>query len=506
MSAHPQQTNEDSSQENQQEQEPQTYDEKMAGLYQDLSSQNALFQQIIIGLSMGGISYGSEVINAYTFLKENPIDPSKLVTDVKYKRTVERAVKLVKRHEGNNLKTGNSKYSDVIPQTQRAIDRTTSAHNQLAATKELHLKLSYGRNIQTVYDLSDKELAMVKGRAVLRIQKDPTLSMENALMLEARDILRIRDIKEAKEQLKKEGKPTDKKSVIEKAAANRTEREKKFKEASATPHDYESRKIQEILTSCKADVANILGPQSAPTTQPAPSPTSAPQPANPSPMVTPPSTPPLQSIPAGSGLPFRFSLPNISLPHFSLPSLPSLGGLSGGMGLNLGGAIGGGLKNLFGSGGMLSKGLSGLGNLAKGLLPKLASFALPPLGAVLTALSVIDALTGGILSKSAGFVIGGIIIIAVGFPFAMVLFSSNSFSSYTGDNPLAFNTSSKNENNISWMEFEKNFLTQKKANTKDLSWREFEKNYLPLPYNIGIARGIPLLSSLDTDRHDDVQE
>src|SRR3990170_4584724 len=114
---------------NQEEQQPQTYDDKLAAdFYKDYSSQNELFKQVIIAFAMRGGQYGKEVIDAYNLLKK-PLDPKKLVEDPVYKKQVERAMQLVKRHEGGRLKDeGKSKYKVEVRRTETALGQVRKIH------------------------------------------------------------------------------------------------------------------------------------------------------------------------------------------------------------------------------------------------------------------------------------------------------------------------------------------------------------------------------------------
>src|SRR3989338_5142056 len=107
-------TKPDSSQTKEESQEPQTWDDKQA--YIDFSSQNEAAKQFFLVFSAMGVSYSTEVIHAYSFLKKEKIDPQKLIDDPVYKREVARCIQLVKRHEGDRLnpETGKSKCKDTV--------------------------------------------------------------------------------------------------------------------------------------------------------------------------------------------------------------------------------------------------------------------------------------------------------------------------------------------------------------------------------------------------------
>ncbi len=436
---------------------PLNYDEQLAErLYADNSSQNRAVIEIFLALAGAGIGYGVEVRDAYALLAKS-IDPHKLVTDHKYKKQVERAMKLVKRHEGNKLKTGTSKYSEVIPQTQKAIERTDATLSKLLTEKSSMLLNDnlYLRRLQSAYNLDDKQLQALTYSAWEKIRENPSLSIKDALRIEAENFSlrqatkKVENENKGKNLTKEEKKALVEKKLTEKHIAYETSlktTDAKTGEVKSYA-DYENKRINALINTQVEENKQILTarfqPQSTPSPQPA---------------VLQSATPTISPASSPKGF---------SLPHISFPSIPkvSFGGL------------GGELKSVFGSGGLLSKAGSSLAGMAGGALPKLASFALPPLGAALTALSAIDTLTGGMGSK----LIGIVIIVAVSLPIIMILFlSSNTFSSNTASNPTMLRVSVKNNNTISWAEFEKNFLTLEKSNKKDLS--------------------------LNPDRHDDVQK
>lgn len=492
---------EETTQENQQDQSPPTFEDKLADKVQKeggFAEQNQVTSQLGIAALFRFAIEGLSVKNARDLLR-GEIDINKLVTDPKYKSEVERAVQLVNRYDFIAKK---GDLIEKVPRVEKALVKVSSAHRQLQANKELHLKLSYGRNIQTIYNLSDEEFAMVKGGALLRIQKDPTLSIENALLQESRDVLRKRDIKEAKEQLKKRGEPTDDKSVIKKAAEIRLDREKKFKEASATPHEYESRKNKQILNNCNNEVVAIL---STPT---APSPTPQTIPATPPPATStpPPVPPPTSAWPTISSIPIPggYSLRNVPLPSF--------GGIKNGLGI-MGNAIGNSGNFFRKSLGFLGKkGLgrftSLAGNLGKQAINRALDAFLPGLGMTVGKINdVIKSITGIDIEKTilvgAALLVGAVASVIIIVP---IIIGVGVISSITGDKPMIINTTNKK---LGWNEFNNQYLTTNNKtlsldfspsvrNDKNITWQQFEKDYLILQKQ--------LLSSLDANRHDDVKK
>lgn len=462
MADHPPQPRTDLEAENDQyiggeDQPTQTYDERLAAsLYADNSSQNQVLIQVFLALAGAGVGYGIEVRDAYAFFAKNKIDAEKLLTDSKYRAQVKKYAGHLNFWE----KRGTGKLDAVLKGANNAIKEVDTTNKKLVELKEGLIK-DYSTELQNLYGLSKSEIDAITQKAKYALQKDPGLSMQDFMQQEGQVIARKRIGEEVnKEKLNPEQKK-------EKVKTRLSEIDERFSQRTAVAGGFEENSHFELIYDCKQKLDQVIA-------QP---------PAVPQSVAVQSTTP--STYPSLTSAPKRLSFPKISFPSIPSISFPKMSF----------GGLGGGLKSTFESGGLLSKGISGGLNLAKSVLPKAASFALPPLGAALTVLSAIDAVTGGMLSKTAGLVIGGIIIVAIGLPIVMMLFlSKNTFSSFTSGNSTVLRASVKNDRSISWTEFEKNFLTLGKTKEKELSWGEFEKSIFVKEL------------SLNPDRHDDVKK
>ena len=113
-----------------QEEQPLTYDDKLAENYRDLSGQNAVFIQLTIALALKGSHDHREVLHAYKTLK-NPLDPKKLVEDPAYRQEVERCLALVEKCEKKALKKGKCKLKEEIERTRFSLTQVKTTYQNL---------------------------------------------------------------------------------------------------------------------------------------------------------------------------------------------------------------------------------------------------------------------------------------------------------------------------------------------------------------------------------------
>lgn len=472
------------------EQSPPTYEEKLTREIEEggLAPQQQISFQAFLGLAFGASTHALEIKSSLDLLK-GEIDVEKLVTDPAYKAQVERAVKLVNRY-GPIVKK--DELIEKVPKIERIIERTNDCHSKLNATKSEFLLSDkyYLQQLQKAYGFDEKQLKTMTDGAWARVRENPSLSIKDALTMEATNFSLKPVTKEVENENKgKRLKPEEKKALIEKKLA---EKQKAFETSLTRPDaktgevksyaEYENKRIAAIIKTQVEENKQILSAKIPPETSTIPAPSSisaAPPVSMPPPTMSPPSV----SIP-------RFTLPNFSLPKLPNISLPP--GLSN-VFSGIGDGIKSGLGSLFKSGGGLSKGLNLAKNAVTKLLPKLASFALPPLGAALTALSAIDALTGGLITKGAAILVGGVAALVIVVP---LIIGVGMFSSFTGSNPMTITSS--NENPLSWHEFNKEYLTIENDNQKDklgagdtnpITWQQFEKDNLsPLKQYLSLEK------------------
>lgn len=470
----------DSEEENQQEesQYDKSYEGKLANLYRDCSSQNKVAIEVFIVAAVMGVGYTKEVIDAYNILKK-PLDPEKLIKDPSYKQRVERAVQLVKRHEGGRLKEeGNSKYKIEIRRTETAISQVNKVHEEQVKIKTSFSE-PYAGSLKITYGLEDKEVESIIAAAKKRVKENPTLSMQDATRIEARNIIRKRVVDQAKKEsgyraLGKKGKEEEVKKRLEQL-------DERFKSSTSTTALYENGRCDLLRRDGRNEVAQTLGvelkPQSIST--------------QPTPVPTPPPQQPTRSIqqPVISKIPFKFSLPSLNLSKIFHPFSPS----------SLLGRLDSFLK--LGTKTINSKILSGITRIGSKILGKVGSKAigaaigqalgslLPGIGnaaaAFLSALGL-DDLILRFAFQAALFAV--LVVVGVFVGVVILMNNQNSlFSTNTPDNAMVIPQVAQSPQIYSWREFEKKFLSM--TNHQEVrpldTWEEL---------------------TLDTDRHYQVQK
>lgn len=518
------------------EQTPQTYDDRLArDLYKNYSSQNAITIQLTLIGSLSGITYTKEVINAYNLLAK-PLDPQKLISDPKYSSHVERALRLVKRHEGGKLKKGTSKYTQTVKRTTVAFSQVKATHQRLN-DNYLGLTKQYGVDIRRIYGLEDKDLETVHNKALQRMKEYPNqFTLQEAMRLEARNASIQKTATEV-ESDKSIGK-RNKKQEAEKRVKelNLNDKNKEYLEATSKIADYEKEKrikvinegLQSVTSTLGAELkpavesqqpsitaqpaSSVLIPQtktakgaapavalSKPTAQVAP-PLSQPTIAVPTirqiePVVQPASSPPLMPIPPSSALSTPPAKPVITLPKVSLPRI-SFSGKIGKVVSSFNKV--GDLGNMLGkfTGNLLKIGLKKIGKkfLQSALFKTALSVILPGVGTIasiglslLQKIPVINRIVDeswDITKKAVVVVIICIFILAILLPMVFVTFlyyarSPNLFS-FNAQKPFVVgNNSLDNTQKLSWNDFERKYLVyEKRPKNIEYGWSEFEKKYL----------------------------
>ena len=110
---------ENTEQEQNQKDQPLTYDDKLANLYRDMSGENANFMELTIALAAKGVHHHLEVLHAYKLL--NSPDAKKLFDDPRYRQKFERALEIVEKREKKALEKGTSKCKDAIQNSKNAL-------------------------------------------------------------------------------------------------------------------------------------------------------------------------------------------------------------------------------------------------------------------------------------------------------------------------------------------------------------------------------------------------
>src|SRR3989338_11486292 len=161
-----------------QEEQPLTYDDKLAENYRDLSGQNAVFIQLTIALALKGSHDHLEVLHAYKTLK-NPLDSKKLVEDPAYRQKVERYLALVEKCEKKALKKGRSKIEAEIDRTKLSLSQVKTTYEKLQTTR-IGLSKQYGIDARRAYNLNDKQIEEVYKRALATVKNNP-LSLQEEI-------------------------------------------------------------------------------------------------------------------------------------------------------------------------------------------------------------------------------------------------------------------------------------------------------------------------------------
>ncbi|OGG17550.1 hypothetical protein A3D78_01685 [Candidatus Gottesmanbacteria bacterium RIFCSPHIGHO2_02_FULL_39_14] len=211
-----------------QEEQPLTYDDKLAENYRDLSGQNAVFIQLTIALALKGSHDHREVLHAYKTLK-NPLDPKKLVEDPAYRQEVERCLALVEKCEKKALKKGKCKLKEEIERTRFSLTQVKTTYQNLHIF-QTDLSRIYGLNIGQIYNLNNNQVEEVYKRALAVVKENPQLTLQESMRTEARNEA-VRQVREEVEADKKIG-IFRKKNEIEKRvkAASLDEKGKTFTE------------------------------------------------------------------------------------------------------------------------------------------------------------------------------------------------------------------------------------------------------------------------------------
>jgi len=456
--------------ENPQEQAP-TYEDKLAEKLsgEGFAREQQVSLQVALALMFGGATYYKEVKNSYAFLAKE-IDPEKLIKDPVYKRQVERALQLVKRHEGKKIADGRSRFSQIAPKVERAIERTNACHSKLQATKSALLLNDeiYLNHLKETYGLDDKQLKAIKDGAWARARENPSLSMKDALRIEAEGFF----VKQATTEVEKENKgkklsQREKETLVKQKLADKQSQYESAVKTRLGQAKSEEEKIREIIASHIEENKQILAAASPATTTPQPAPVTPPTPVIP----PPPSTMPLSASPA----------PKFSFPSFSLPAglTQRLGNAFGGVGKVFGG-LGKGLGSIFGRSGLFSKAFDLVSRVGKQLINRGLDAIVPGLGMVAGKINeVIRSILGidveDLILKGAVVVVGIVAAVVVILP---IIIGVGVFSHITGANPIQ--VSLTNDRTIGWNEFNKQYLTLEKDVfiNKKISWQQFEKESL----------------------------
>ncbi len=466
--------------------EDQTSDDRLASdLYKDYSSQNQAVLQIFLALSGAGVGYGVDVRDAYAFFAKEKIDTKKLIEDPNYRAQVKKYAGHVNFWEKGAIEKGTSKLGAVMDGTNKAIKEVDATCEKLINLKEGLIK-DYSTELQNLYGLEKSEIDAIMQRAKYAVHADPNISMQDFVQREAQGYARER----LKKEVKKEKLTPEQKT--EKIEAKLAVADNNYKRATKYYGNLESQQHLDLVSDCKRQLNQVL------TTAP---PTTIPV----QPIVVTPPPPQFVSQPP----------PTIPISAFPTPSIiptgltQSLGNMFGKVG-NMFGGLGKGMSTIFGKGETFSKGFDlaskGLSQLAKRGLDAIvpgAGVALDVLGKLSDAFK---SLTGfdpkqGLLYLVIG--VGAFII------FVPIIIGIGVFSSVTGDKPMVI--SSTNERNLGWSEFNSQYLTVnsekllldfspawRDRNNKKITWNQFEKDYITFQRQY--------LSSLDANRHDDVQK
>lgn len=439
--------------ETQEEEQIVTFDQKTADLYRDLSSQNKYAQQFILALALAGVGYGTEVISAYNLLK-NPLDPRKLVEEADYRQRVERALQLIERHEKKGLKSGKSKYGETVKQTKLALSQVNTTYERIRA-ENVGLSKQYGIDVRRIYGLGDKELEGVYKNVIETIKNNPQLSLQQAMRAESERMV----VKKIVNEVKQDNKigPFGKNREINKriTAFNLNEKGKSFNQDANVQKiiQYEKQRRGQILEEGAQSVAFTLGVELKPKEEVKKAP----------------------SLPTEKVKIPSVSLPKLTIPKISLPKIPSMGKFLGGVGK---------ISKLGGS--LVKSGISSLFSKAVGFVGKQALVKLG-LGAATGGIATIASFGLDIIKALTGIDLEGFIIkaalLAVLAPVGLIVFfiffmssSSSKLFPLGAENALIVKIENSQNNNISWNDFEKEYLVT--SNRDDKSWEEFETKYL----------------------------
>ncbi len=431
---------------------PPSSEEKLVQELEDggLDQQNQLSFQAALALVFGASTHALEIKSSLDLLR-GEIDIDKLITDPRYKAQIERAVQLTNRY-GRIVKKGD--LEDIIPRTQQALARVEILHGQTGQVKK-SMSAQYEIELRSTYRLNDDQINNIREKALAKIKENPSLSMRDALRIEAREFFVKTVEKEVKDD--KSVNWSKRKEEVEKRL---DAKDKQFLEhpQTAKVYDVEKELCDKINNRGVEAIKQSLGREHNPPPGP---------PSTPPPPIPPPSL----IIPSGP-------IPRFNLPSFSLPS-----GLTQGLS-NVFRGMGNGLGSFFRSGGLLSNGLSGGLNLLKNAgLRGLGALA-PPLLAAQGALAAIDLLTGGMGSTLLKALIIGVVVVIIGLP---LIIGVGVFSSITGDKPMI--VTSTNYRDLGWNEFNNQYLTinlnnnldkLRAGDTNQTTWQQFEKDYLVL--------------------------
>lgn len=495
--------------ENSQEQAPPTYEDKLADKMQEggFSGEQQTTIQAALALLFGASTHAIEIKQSLDLLR-GEIDVNKLVTDPKYKAQIERAVQLTNRYS-KFVKKGD--LVEKVPKVEKVIKRTTACHNKLLAEKSSMLLNDnlYLRRLQSAYNLDDKQLQAIKYSAWAKIQENPSLSIKDALRIEAENFSLKQVTKEVdNENRGKKLTKSEKKAQVEKKL---TEKHIAFETSLTTTDaktgevksyaDYENKRVDEIIKKQVEENKQILATEISPKTSPVP------QATIPTPSSATSTTPSKPQVSIGWGGRIRGYLQtrfNIRLPVLNL----SIGQqwLSGFVGrfaflqgarltmrnlaafslVSLRGALSGtALRSLIRPAFHLGKAVVGGG---------LAGVSLGTSLLITAALTLAEKLPliGGVIQGAEKFIMI-ILLLAIGIPIAILLVGGGVFMATLTTKPTFLRAT--NNSVLSWSEFSKQNLIISSPN--QLSWEQFEKNNLnPAKHYL----------SLDTNGHDDVKK
>lgn len=486
----------DSEEENQQEesQYDKSYEGKLAvDLYRDHSSQNKVAIEVFIVAAAMGVGYTKEVIDAYNILKK-PLDPKKLVTNLEYRKQVQRALQLVQRHEGGNLKNGRSKYTGEVNRTKAVLGQVRTIDSKIETTSKGFIS-QFAIDAKRIYGLSDKEFESVKEHALQRLKDYPgQFSPREALRIEARNIsiARISDEVKSDKNIGRSQKNNETSKRVE--ALELDKKDVTFLQYTTNHHELQKQAQGKITEEGIQSVAFTLGVDLKQQASPPPS-------AQPAPVPTPPPPRPVQPQ-IISKIPFKFSLPSLNLSKIFHPFSSSslLGKLDNFLKvntLNINRQILNQFKNL---GSTLKIGLGKigskiLGKLGSGAISKVAAQALGSLipGIGNAAAAIFSALGLDDLILRFAFQAALFAVLVVVGVFVFIIIGANSlFSTNTPDNPMIIPQSvNPSGTSLNWQEFEEKYLSM--TNRQEVrpldTWEEFSQ-----------------LLTLDTDRHDEMQK
>ncbi|OGF99263.1 hypothetical protein A2Y99_04125 [Candidatus Gottesmanbacteria bacterium RBG_13_37_7] len=449
---------------------------------ENTSKVNLVGAQILLAFAGHGVFYGGDVKNAYKLLK-NPLDPDKLITDPSYKKQVERAAQLVARHEGRRLKKGLSKYSDTITRVKEALKTAEATQVQLNTAKAGFITSekegSYFHTVGQIYDLDEKQLAAVKQGAWRMVQENPSLSINDALRIQAEKISLGKVKKDVRDEAKESGKRLSRKKEEELIKKKLEDIRVKYENTTQGRRISERNQIDNIISKKTETIKGILSPQA----QPQPVQTLSPQP-----ISAPSSVQPSSVIPPPTVKPAPASKPSLKLSTVTPIQLSNLSSFLKNINIS---PITTGLKSFFAlpkisTGlGKLSSFLPGVSNTGSSLLSQGANLlksALPKALNLLKGLSphVLAVSLGAKFAKPALIIVVTFLVLIIFYP---IIFGNKTTSHVT---PQAAIQAARKNQTYSWQVFENKYLVINPEensfdnNFSNNQWHQFENKNLSL--------------------------